>query len=109
MDLAKERLRHNFAFIGLTEAWETSVCLFHRQFGGAMHPNEVANLRPAEIEHYAETFRVASHADMQELTIEDDPYDYEIYVLARQLFIERLQRYGLMVPPRLSHPPDIWS
>ncbi|EDQ86193.1 uncharacterized protein MONBRDRAFT_38476 [Monosiga brevicollis MX1] len=43
---AKSRLEKDFAFIGLSEHWNASVCLFHRQYGGAMHQTELANLRP---------------------------------------------------------------
>lgn len=74
-----------------------------------MHPNEISNLRPAEIERYAKEFRMASQEDMHELSIDDDPYDYELFVMARRMFIERLQRYGIAVPARIQHPPDIYS
>lgn len=109
VELAKRRVRENFAFVGLVEAWDSTICLFHRQFGGAMHLNEYANLRPADPDQYKDKFRLASVEDMRELTIEDDPYDYEVYQLARQLFVERLKKYGLSVPPQLENPPDIWS
>lgn len=33
-DLAVERLRSGFAFVGLVEYWDASICLFHRLFGG---------------------------------------------------------------------------
>lgn len=107
--MAKLRLRENFAFVGLVEAWNASICLFHRQFGNAMHSTEIANLRPGETDKYADRFRLASREDLLELTTEDDPYDYEIYQLARQLFIERMQRYGLIVPEHILYPPDIYS
>lgn len=31
---AENRLRSGMAFVGLTEAWNASVCLFHAQHGG---------------------------------------------------------------------------
>merc|ERR1719456_1356898 len=34
------RLDNGFAFIGLTEEWPLSVCLFHAMFGGKCHSRE---------------------------------------------------------------------
>lgn len=41
---AMRRVR-SFAFVGITEYYTESVCLFHRMFGGAIHPDELSNLR----------------------------------------------------------------
>eukprot|EP00811_Abedinium_folium_P001267 NODE_11158_length_1304_cov_2.140187.p1 GENE.NODE_11158_length_1304_cov_2.140187~~NODE_11158_length_1304_cov_2.140187.p1 ORF type:complete len:381 (-),score=107.69 NODE_11158_length_1304_cov_2.140187:60-1202(-) len=38
--VGKMRLAHQFAFIGLTEHWATSVCLFHSMLGGSCHSRE---------------------------------------------------------------------
>mmetsp|Transcript_100311 Transcript_100311/g.284165 ORF Transcript_100311/g.284165 Transcript_100311/m.284165 type:complete len:318 (+) Transcript_100311:62-1015(+) len=35
-----------FAFVGLTEEWELTVCLFHRMFGGSCNQREFLNVRP---------------------------------------------------------------
>ena len=48
--LALSRLRHGFSFVGLTEAWALSICLFHAVFGGPCMPVEFSNSRPG---HYA--------------------------------------------------------
>jgi hypothetical protein len=34
------------AFVGLTEEWELSVCLWHKRFGGSILPVELMNVRP---------------------------------------------------------------
>ena len=44
MDRACARLRR-FAFVGLTEYYDASVCLFHEMFGGRVRPNEFKNVR----------------------------------------------------------------
>lgn len=43
---AVDTLHTRFAFVGLTDEWDLSVCLFHRMFGGACHPREFKNVRP---------------------------------------------------------------
>eukprot|EP00045_Choanoeca_perplexa_P006219 m.52673 g.52673 ORF g.52673 m.52673 type:complete len:502 (-) comp13520_c0_seq1:11-1516(-) len=44
---AKRRVRYDLGFVGLSEHWNASICLFHRKYGGPMHPIELANLRPS--------------------------------------------------------------
>jgi hypothetical protein len=44
---AKRRVLYDLGFVGLSEHWNASICLFHRKYGGAMHPIELANLRPS--------------------------------------------------------------
>jgi len=43
--LALSRL-DGFAFVGLTEEWSLSICLFHAMFGGRCLPGELGNARP---------------------------------------------------------------
>eukprot|EP00049_Salpingoeca_infusionum_P001171 m.45757 g.45757 ORF g.45757 m.45757 type:complete len:545 (+) comp10895_c0_seq1:315-1949(+) len=42
---ALNALEHRLAFIGLSEHWNGSVCLFHRMYGSSVHLTELANLR----------------------------------------------------------------
>lgn len=35
--LAEERLHNDFAFIGLTEEWDVSICLFHQVKTSPIH------------------------------------------------------------------------
>ncbi|CAK8992389.1 unnamed protein product [Durusdinium trenchii] len=42
---AVKRLREGFAFVGLTEEWDLSICLFHTMFGGPCHSSEFHNAR----------------------------------------------------------------
>lgn len=45
LELAKSRLK-GFAFVGLTEEWDLSICLFHAMFGGPCRQPEFANMHP---------------------------------------------------------------
>ena len=46
VDAAKRVVANDLALAGIMEHWTASVCLFHRMYGGAMHPSELTNLRP---------------------------------------------------------------
>ena len=41
--LALHRLRTHFAFVGITDDWALSICLFHAMFGGACLAHEFIN------------------------------------------------------------------
>jgi len=45
---AIRRVQEDFAFVGLTEYFVESVCLFHRMFGGAINIDELKNMRFGE-------------------------------------------------------------
>merc|ERR1719401_1812180 len=47
IDKAIKTLDDGFAFIGILEEIELSVCLFHTIFGGTCRAAEFANIRPA--------------------------------------------------------------
>jgi hypothetical protein len=40
---------NQIGFIGLTDEWPLSVCLWHKRFGGRMLPAELANVRPGSM------------------------------------------------------------
>ena len=50
-------VRTQMAFVGLTEDWSRSICLWHARFGGPLRHNELRNLRPT---HAPTTARDAS-------------------------------------------------
>lgn len=43
---AIKRLREGFQFVGLSEEYDFSVCLFHAMFGGQCLPSEFEHMRP---------------------------------------------------------------
>ena len=45
-ELALRRLETEFAFVGLTNNWALSICLFHAMFGGPCLAHEFLNTRP---------------------------------------------------------------
>lgn len=54
VERAKEVLA-SFAFVGITEAYNASVCLFHHMFGGELHEFEFRSMRegrPFQADHF---------------------------------------------------------
>ena len=87
---ACERLKI-FAFVGITEYFNASVCLFHAMHGGLMSDLELRNVRRGS---YADTAQSLKEVDC------GDQADTALYMCALQLFWERLQRF----PQCLSSP-----
>merc|ERR1712070_1213448 len=87
---AIERLNYGFAFVGLTEEWALSVCLFHAMFGGDCHPREFVNTRlglKRDVERY----------DTSALRGYRDEYDGAVYEHSVRLFRAALDVYGVNV------------
>jgi hypothetical protein len=132
------------AFVGLTEYWQETICLFHAMFGGRITPHEMDNVRyvgphssmsdrsncaPSDsrcslvcrLAFYtwcscslsilpsrpgvAASHPVGAPEDMpiwmKEIPIEEDPFDYEIFMVAKRIFATRLIKYGIRVPQDL--------
>jgi hypothetical protein len=105
MTEARKRLRA-LAFVGLTEAYNASVCLFHHEHGGTPQPHMFANARPATAHRTEWTPKPLPGGGLQvrpsawqSLSIDDDPDDYSIFLDARQLFAQRLHKHGLLRRP----------
>lgn len=86
---AVRRLQNGFAFVGLTEDWDSSVCLFHAMFGGACKEKEFLNTRPGENRTTPEPY------DTSELEGFADVYDGELYAEAERIFRMNLLRYDV--------------
>lgn len=52
IDTAIHRVRTGFAFVGLTDEWNLSVCLFHAMFGGPCHDREFQVINANEVHSY---------------------------------------------------------
>ena len=49
-------------FVGLTDQWDLSVCLWHAKFGGECLPAEFKNVRPARTQYSAADLSESFHA-----------------------------------------------
>jgi hypothetical protein len=117
---AERRLRTGLAFVGITEHWDLSICLFHAMFGGVPRPGSFANTRRGDaltnrtVVGYSSskgTEVVPSGADglkskeggvATEADDADDAWDTRLYLAARRLFVERLVIHHLAVPNELQ-------
>lgn len=84
--LAISRL-DDFAFIGITEDWALSVCLFHAKFGGKCHKREFSNVRPGMSRGHT--------YDISELHGWKDPHDGLLYETATAKFRGDLLRLNV--------------
>jgi len=85
LPVALERLK-GFAFIGLTEHFELSVCLFHAMFGGTCFPVESMNMRPG-----VETYD--SDELLSELDGFEDIHDNAVYAAASNRFWSDIETF----------------
>mmetsp|Transcript_76308 Transcript_76308/g.220459 ORF Transcript_76308/g.220459 Transcript_76308/m.220459 type:complete len:392 (-) Transcript_76308:74-1249(-) len=78
-----------FGFVGITEEWELSVCLFHTMYGGDCLPSEFLQLRKG-ISRNAKSYNTSMY------NIDTyDSIDLEAYDVARGTFQDLLHRYGV--------------
>jgi len=86
--LALKRLREGFAFVGLTDEWELSVCLFHAKFAGNCKSAEFTEVRLG-------INRTSTHSgyDTTELRGFVDETDGKLYKEATRIFQADLARY----------------
>jgi len=86
--LAQQRLKEGFAFVGLVEKWDLSVCLLHTMFGGECLAEEFENLRPGQD-------RNSSLYDVAPLEGYVDKYDGALYQTASEIFESNLKTYDV--------------
>lgn len=89
VELAKSRLRTDFAFVGLTDRWEESICLFHAMFGGPCRDLEFANVRPGAENKHDLGYNVSAYGDV------GDEFDEPLYGEAVEIFESQLQTFGV--------------
>lgn len=87
-------LRTEFPFVGLTELYDTSICLFHQMHGGRVVPAEFLNIRPskpvAPLKHW-NTPRYNVAMLPQDWT---DAPDARLYAAGKAIFFANLKKYG---------------
>jgi hypothetical protein len=90
--LAIERLEA-FAFIGLLEKYDLSICLFHRMFKTECLPVDFFNMRPHVIE--ANETEEKKARDLAILLRNPDPFDEPVYDAAARKFWENVKKYDV--------------
>ena len=95
LERAKENLRTNFCFVGLTEQFNASLLLLARELGWSLPVHVKKNAsqgkrQPASID-----------ARTRALLREANALDLELYEFAKQLFDEQLRRAGESFEPDL--------
>jgi len=88
---AKVRLQTGFSFIGLTEEWNLSICLFNTMFNQKCQSLQFFNSRPTS----ESPSRSMSVYDVAELNGWTDPYDNELWDIAVKMFEEALKKYNV--------------
>lgn len=85
---ALERL-NGFKFVGITEHWELSMCLFHRMFDVPCHEDWFQNSHPT------------TYTQFTNVTLDDWEYHYEdaadeaVYAKATEIFWKGILRYDV--------------
>merc|ERR1719436_379759 len=88
VDEATRRLLTGFSFIGMTEQWDLSICLFNVMFNQACRSYQFANNHPT-------TGGSMTIYDTAELNGFRDPYDNELFDFGVKLFEANLKRYNV--------------
>ena len=86
-----QRLRKGFAFVGLTDLWTPSVCLFHRMLGGAPRAGEFESSRVNRGVNGTGSEKRSGRYDEAQLGGYRDEYDEALYATARARFVHQLQ------------------
>lgn len=76
---AVRRVGHDFRYVGLTDRWDASVCLFHASLGGSPVPAQFLNTRPRAPGGRGQ--RVSERA-----ALPADPWDEALYAAAAARF-----------------------
>ena len=115
MNEAIRRLRTHLVFVGLTDEWNDSMCLFHRMFGGKAVAGSFKNVRDtAKIlasdgkeedregrgegggggEGGGDDAGYVRDQALEELGPEDDKWDWQLYQEAVKIFRQNQEKYG---------------
>eukprot|EP00055_Hartaetosiga_balthica_P015782 m.95934 g.95934 ORF g.95934 m.95934 type:complete len:546 (-) comp8958_c0_seq36:73-1710(-) len=98
-------MKRYFVFVGLTDHFSTSLCLFHRMFGGKIEDAEFANSRSTsnvldKIQNNG--YSVLPSSSWKTLEVKHDKYDWLLYVIVLDVFRTNLKKYGVLVPHELE-------
>ena len=85
LEEAVRRVRHALRFVGLTERFDASVCLFHARLGGAPVAAQFENARPAA---------AAAAGGVAAAVLTNDTWDAALYAAARERLERELREVG---------------
>lgn len=86
--LAIQRLE-GFAFIGITDHWDLSICLWHAMFGGPLFLEEFQNVRPGG------TVDTAKNAALDVIRSLPDVHDEALFTEVERIFWHNIQLFGV--------------
>lgn len=96
--LAAVRLREGFAFVGITDEWDLSICLLHRIFGSVHMYVVRGDCLLSDFEDNRPSVEGAKHYhiyNILELEGYEDPVDRILYNEAKQIFFEKRLAYNV--------------
>ena len=82
--IAKTRIS-KYLFVGITDDWDRSVCLFHKMLGGKPKQIQYENILPG-------TYEKAK--SRKEFTLSKGDRDIELYEYVKLLVYERFEKYN---------------
>lgn len=102
VNTAIKHLDEGFAFVGITEEYDLSICLFHAMFGGRCRQGEFVNIRPSTSRYRKQCHREchtlmepAAQHNTSALAGWTDRLDRPLYEHAVGLFRAGLRRHGV--------------
>lgn len=87
-ETAIERLRSDFAFVGITDQWDLSICLFSKMFNTSCHAYQFSNTRPGTLAN-----KKMYHTRGLDGYV--DKHDGQLYNEAVEIFNQNLKRYNV--------------
>eukprot|EP00055_Hartaetosiga_balthica_P015059 m.86673 g.86673 ORF g.86673 m.86673 type:complete len:556 (-) comp8767_c0_seq2:136-1803(-) len=99
-------MQTHIAFIGDTDYFNSTVCLFHRMFGNRMSEVELKNTRPTS--NYldkvkANGFSVLPKDAWKKLDVKYDKFDWLLFVVANDIFYHNMKRFGISISSGLEN------
>lgn len=89
VDRALDRLQNEYAFVGMTDDWDLSICLFNTMFGIACHESQFET-----VSHPSQKSS-SNSSDVSPLHGFVDPYDAPLWEAAQQIFQANLVRFNV--------------
>ena len=97
VNVAIERLRNGFAFVGLTEEWNLSMCLWHAMIGGTPYVEEFQTYRPVVVGKRPSERSAEEETELQEQQQSEhyDKADEAVYRAAEEVFWSNFDKVGM--------------